>query len=446
MTTRRVLASLVVCALGILFSCSHASAAPPPRFGHSAVYDVIRDRMLVFGGNDGFDNMMNDVWLLPLSGAPHWSPLATAGSLPARRANHSAVFDPLRDRMLVFGGNTEAGAMDDLWALTFSVPATWTQLTPAGTPPSARAFHSAVYDLVRDRVLVFGGLDAEGPRHDVWALSLSGGPEWQLLPVTGTPPSDRFLQSAIYDPERDRLLVFGGTDLFHYDNDCVALNLGGGAAEWTPLTTAGAPPVARDGHGAIYDPVGDRMIVFGGWARGIGPTNDVWELSLAGTPTWAALACSGGIPNRRSLASTVLDVPRNRLLVFGGFGNGDFASFDDTWGMSLAGAESWTALIPGLDVPLGAQADLLGAPTPNPCRDRLSVPYALSRAGRVRIGVYDVNGRLVRSIEDGDRPAGPAVATWDGAGADRERAGPGVYFLRMTCMGFSEARRVVVVR
>jgi hypothetical protein len=235
--------------------------------------------------------------------------------------------------------------------------------------------------------------------------------------------------------------------MFHYDNDCVALDLGGGTAAWSTLATLGAPPTARSGHGAIYDPVGDRMLVFGGWAAGVGPTNDLWGLSLAGAPTWAPLACSGGIPNRRTLSSSVLDLPRNRLIVFGGFGNGDFASFDDTWAISLAGAESWAALVPGLDVPTGAaQADLLGAPAPNPCRAGLSVPYALSKAGRVRIGVYDINGRLVKSLEDAERPAGPGVVTWDGAGADRAPAGPGVYFLRMTCMGFSEARRVVVVR
>src|SRR5262252_703410 len=155
MTARRALASLVLCALEALILSSRAAAAPPPRFGHSAVYDVIRERMLVFGGNDGFDNMLNDVWELPLRGAPAWSPLETAGPLPTRRSDHGAVFDPLRDRMLVFGGNADVGFLDDLWALTFSVPPTWTQLTPSGAPPSARAFHSAVYDPVRDRVLVF---------------------------------------------------------------------------------------------------------------------------------------------------------------------------------------------------------------------------------------------------------------------------------------------------
>jgi hypothetical protein len=448
MFTRRYFAFLgAVCALGICDPWSNASARPPARYGHSAVLDLAHNQMLVFGGNDGYDLYMNDVWALSLTGSPVWTQLAPAGTPPDRRASHSAVFDPVRKRMLVFGGISDQGPLSDVCVLEFAEGLAWDRLSPLGSGPSARSMHSAIYDPARDRVLVFGGLDGDGPRHDVWALTLSGTPAWTELAPSGTPPGDRFLHSAVYDPVRDRMLVFGGSNIFHFDNDCFALELGGATPHWASIAATGTPPVARDGSGAIYDPVADRMLIFGGWGNGIGPMNDVWSLLLAGAPAWTCVTTTGGIPTPRTLHSFMLDKPRNRLLVFGGTGSGDLASLDDTWALPLSGADLWSALVPGVDAPWAALAvNALRAPSPNPCHGRLAVSYTLAAAGVVRLGVYDVGGRLVRSLVDGERPAGTALAVWDGSGADHAPVGPGVYFLQLTGAGFREARRVEVLR
>ena len=45
------------------------------------------------------------------------------------------------------------------------------------------------------------------------ALSLAGTPAWSALAPSGTPPSWRYMHSAIYDPVRDRMVVFGGSSL-----------------------------------------------------------------------------------------------------------------------------------------------------------------------------------------------------------------------------------------
>src|SRR5256885_13182809 len=60
-----------------------------------------------------------------------------------------------------------------------------------------------------------------------------------------------------------------------------------GAPAWTRLDVAGVPPPSRLGHGAIYDPIHDAMIVFGGGRGAAGPLNDTWSLSLSGTPAWS---------------------------------------------------------------------------------------------------------------------------------------------------------------
>jgi len=204
---------------------------------------------------------------------------------PTRRCAHSAIYDPVRDRMVVFGGAGDRGYLNDVWALSLAGTPAWTRLTPSGTPPGIRYAHSAIYDPVRDRVVVFGGSPGAGYFNDVWALSLAGTPAWTQLTPTGTPPSGRLCHSAIYDPVRDRMVVFGGREYWApLLDDVWALSLAG-APEWTQLTPTGTPPSARNRHSAVYDPVRDRMVVFGGATYGVN-LNDVWALSLAGASAW----------------------------------------------------------------------------------------------------------------------------------------------------------------
>jgi hypothetical protein len=167
--------------------------------------------MLVFGGAAGSTSSLNDVWALSLAGSPGWSALAPAGSPPDPRSEHTAFYDPVRDRMVVFGG-TYLGERLNAWgALARAGSPAWSALGPAGFPPSARYGHTAIYDPVRDRMVVFGGFDRSS-RDDPWALSLGGSPTWRALAPVGTPPSARYGHTAIYDPVRDRMVVFGGND------------------------------------------------------------------------------------------------------------------------------------------------------------------------------------------------------------------------------------------
>ena len=83
----------------------------------------------------------NDVWSLSLSGSMAWTRLTPSGAAPSARWLHSAIHDPVRDRMIVFGGGT-----NDLWSLSLSGTTSWSPIVAAGTPPSARSGHVAIYD------------------------------------------------------------------------------------------------------------------------------------------------------------------------------------------------------------------------------------------------------------------------------------------------------------
>src|SRR5688500_4786753 len=80
------------------------------------------------------------------AGSP-WAPVP-----PPALWVHSTIYDPIRDRLIVFGGQGYAGSTNDVWAFSLSGIPHWTRLSPSGTPPSPRSFHSAVYDSLLDRM------------------------------------------------------------------------------------------------------------------------------------------------------------------------------------------------------------------------------------------------------------------------------------------------------
>ena len=404
---------------------------PHTRDLHTAIYDPVRDRVVVFGGYDG-SGFRNDVWALSLAGSPAWSALSPAGSPPVARIEHTAIYDPVRDRMVVFGGYDGSIFRNDVWALSLAGSPAWSALSPAGGPPAARLEHTAIYDPVRDRMVLFGGND---PSNDVWALSLAGIPAWSELNPSGTPPPARCCHTAIYDPVRDRMVVFGGADGNNYSNGLWALSLAESPA-WSALAPSGSPPSGRNEHTAIYDPVRDRMVVFGGEDATI-YRNDVWALSLAGSPAWSELTPSGSPPSVGG-ATSIYDSVRDRLVMFGTSGGSSLRM--EAWALGWA---------PPVSVPGNADTGLprydLARPRPNPSRGETTVDYELGEPAWVVLDVFDAHGRRVRRIVNGWFPAGRHVSMWRGDDDRGHVLGSGVYFIRMQGGGFQATRRTVRV-
>jgi Galactose oxidase, central domain/Kelch motif len=314
------------------------SVPPTVRTSHATIYDPTRGRMVVFGGDNGYGQSLDDVWALSLSGSPTWVELRTAG--PRERENHTAIYDPARDRMVICGGNDYGSLFGDVWELPLS-SRIWRHKSPSGTGPGVRMGHTAIYDPIRDRMVLFGG-DGGGIQNDTWALTLSDSPAWTELTPSGTPPTPRSDHAAIYDAARDRMVVFGG---FGAGSEVWSLTLSG-TPTWSLLTTVGDPPVSRGMHVAIYDPIRDRMLVHGGHTGGVGEHADVWELTFAGTPTWTELTPVGFSPTPRRGHTAIYDPIRDRMVVYGGFQDGP-GNQGDAWALSLSGAPAWSELQPG---------------------------------------------------------------------------------------------------
>jgi hypothetical protein len=183
---------------------------------------------------------------------------------------------------------------------------------------------------------MFGGSRAFGPPYqlnDVWVLTNADGTggtaTWTQLNVTGALPPGRVGAGGAYDPNTNRLIIFGGSG----DGSCpcpllndvwVLTNANGTAAAaptWIRLTPTGGPPVVRANFVFSYHPTSNQAIVHGGFNPSLGALSDTWVLNntngVGGSPAWQQVVVSGSSPQRVS-GIGAYDPNSNRLITWGG--------------------------------------------------------------------------------------------------------------------------------
>jgi hypothetical protein len=96
--------------------------------------------------------------------------------------------------------------------------------------------------------------------------------------------------------------------------------------------------------------------------------------------------------------------------------------------------------VPGLDPSLSLMA-------PNPFGSATALSYTVPEPGtRVTVRIYDVGGRLVRTLVDGEAEGGVHHLVWSGRDADGRAIASGVYFCRVSIGEWNETRKMVLVR
>jgi hypothetical protein len=524
---------------GIWSSLDPTATAPSARREYAAVYDIQRDRYLIFGGwnQDGYYsyNLLNEIWVLTLGDTPTWSLLTPAVPGPGERHSPQWGYDPARQRLLIFGGyghhypGGDNEYLNDVWELSLDGTPTWTELTPGGTAPEGRLAGAAVYDPLRQRFVGFGG--TSGLPVDTWELDLSGHPAWSTVDTDSTGPPGSYGMTMVYDPVRDRMLTFGGSTsdaYFGVHNDVWALDLES-TPTWHKLSPGGALPSARRSGTAIYDPLRDRMVIYGGWDSG--PSieaflGDAWAMSLSPDLTWSPLGPTGPTPSSRDAMQAVYDPVQDRMVVFGGWsgaallndtgflswnvpsssatvsasvqtdstvatvswqlqnvtskytgvyrrqngtpwtsiataqrdGSGKVTYADHAvtpgarYGYMVAvasqrgevfGGETWVTVASSTAVKPVAPAGLRLEPVaPNPVTGRFRVSFTLPGATTARVELVDLAGRRVLSREVGALGAGSHQLEL----GDASTFHPGMYFLRLAQGESSRMTRVVIGR
>jgi hypothetical protein len=83
---------------------------------------------------------------------------------------------------------------------------------------------------------------------------------------------------------------------------------------------------------------------------------------------------------------------------------------------------------------------------PNPFNASTQICYLLSSASEVLISIYDVSGRLVRTLVMGYREAGQHVIRWDGHTNTGQNAGSGLYFCSFEAHDHFQRLKMILLR
>ena len=97
------------------------------------------------------------------------------------------------------------------------------------------------------------------------------------------------------------------------------------------------------------------------------------------------------------------------------------------------------------------QDTILAQNFPNPFNPETWIPYQLSQPTEASIQIYDVSGRMVRTLDLGWQPTGSymtpsSAAYWDGRNAVGERVASGIYFYTLQTADFAATRRMVILK
>ncbi len=341
------------------------SGAPPARIRHNGVYDPGTNSLIVFGGNDCGTRYFNDVWVLSNAngqgGTSVWTQLSPSGSAPPARESTSAIYDSANNVMTIYGGDAGGNPFGDIWILSHAngmggTPA-WTQLLPTGTPPAARAGHSAIYDSSSNRMVVFGGFNSTQTFGETWVLTapngVGGTPAWSQMTATGTAPTLGF-HSAVYDQQANSMYIFAGTSTtakLETSNHTFVLSAANGFPAGTQNWVVSGPPV-RYSQSAFYDSSTNSLFAFAGQHSTTDVNfNDYWRNSgVIGDSNlnWTNVVTSGTKPTERFGHTGLYDSGSNRMMVFDGALGSAGPCANDYWILQHAntsgGTPTWSSI------------------------------------------------------------------------------------------------------
>jgi len=409
-----------------------------------------------------------------------WERFAAPENVPERCAQ-ACCWDPKSDLIYMYGGmfDTARQKISDLQCYD-PTKDIWTSLEPMST---ARGWIKGIY--CRGRIYAMGGLaEMTGSLTSCEAYDIATG-SWS--PITRMPSPNCAYQAVVwrdsliyiiggyrggegtdtvrvYDPSADVWMeasrlplrcdmgdacLIGNTiylvGSYERNSGLIADKMLIGAInpdqpteiEWSwgpdlPDLRFNGPTVAL--NGAVYWFGG-----FTGYNRGT-ETNKGYVYSLA-TGTFDTIPSYPNTVNRCCLA--VARESNSEIYGFGGtFGEwSPYSSYHRLHTEPLNGIEN-----PGTDRRALRGEPGMTATSPVTAGRSSTIRYSLPEAGRVRLSVYELSGKLVRVLCDADQNAGLHNVSWDGRDAGGRLASNSIFLLRLTAPGIDLTRKVVSQR
>ena len=108
----------------------------------------------------------------------------------------------------------------------------------------------------------------------------------------------------------------------------------------------------------------------------------------------------------------------------------------------------------GMQAAAGGNAFMLETPTkglsldatPNPFNPRTEIAFTMPRDGHVHLVVYDIRGRVVNVLAEGDHASGDYRFVWDGSDQQGQRVASGTYFARLETSVGSLVKKIALLK
>jgi hypothetical protein len=339
---------------GVSWSRRLPANSPPARVRLAMSWDPVRQEVMVYGGEDRLGQLLSDQWFW---NGTNWTQVVTSPRPPANRTRAMAA-DLARQRVVLCAG-TAPGL--DTWEWNGSA---WSLVVTANRPRADRdvscvyagmngkvmlAFGTASY--VATETWLYDGVDwalADARPHSngllrtvadtargcvvsydsgfymPWRTFEWNGVHWHARPTAHQPDAASAFDVA-YDPVRQRVLLFGGEVLLAGSQPGPVLDAlwAYDGVDWSRIQNSGTWPAARWQHRLAYDAAHDRVVMFGGLLGGA-VTSETW---LWDGTTWQQALPTASPPARR-LHTMAYDEGRQRTVIYGGLGP---SALTDTW-------------------------------------------------------------------------------------------------------------------
>jgi len=231
---------------------------------------------------------------------------------------------PLNRSIFLFGGfsNSDYERLGDTW-LYYLDNNTWEEVSPT-VSPSARSDPGLCYDSLRNRVLLFGGFNMYPTTlNDLWAYYPNNN-SWTELVPSSSPPSN-YGHSMFYRNNGGEVYTFGRNptvsmnEIWEYETS---------TNSWAKMTVITPKPSYRYWHNLRYSNISDVCLLFGGNGNNIG-MEDSWIFNFT-TDSWTEIQPDNNPPGR-SVFSMCHDSLRDQIYIYGGLGEDRTIGLEDFW-------------------------------------------------------------------------------------------------------------------
>jgi hypothetical protein len=284
------------------------------------------------------------------------------------------------------------------------------------------------------------------PGEDVWQVEASndGGSTWVTVEST-TASDNSWLQRSFMlgdyfaDPGQLRLRFsasdLGSGSLVEAAVDDVLITASAAVSDLDPPTVTVTAPTG----GSSFDN-GEVMNIAWNAADDVGVVHAAVWLSLDAGETFDQLLAEGPLDGA---ASWWVDVPggppaydaRVRVDVYDGM---ERLASDESAAFTIVPGTTGTPDVPGSLV--------LAQNQPNPFNPQTVITFSLPRAQEVTLRIYDLSGRLVRTLVQGPQTAGRHEVTWKGRDDRGGAVASGMYFYRLVSVDETLVRKMTLLK